>query len=166
MKSPTIRSGAIALAIATFSTLAIIPSTSFAYDKSSYAPINVDKHGIGLQGYDPVAYFNAGQPTKGKAEFQAAFEGVVYRFNSEENRALFISNPAGYAPEFGGFCAMGAALGKKLDVDPKAWHIADGKLYMNYNQDVQKSWLEDVPGNNQKAYSNWETISTQTPKSL
>ena len=61
---------------------------------------------------------------------------------------------------------MGVALEKKLDGDPTAWHIHDGKLYLNVNKDVQKKWLEDVPGNNVKANANWPEIKNKTPKSL
>ena len=166
MKAFNIRSGAIALAIAATSTLAVLPSTSFAFDEQSFAPINVDKHGIGVQGHDPVAYFTVGKPTKGSVDFQAAHDGVVYRFVSAANRDTFAANPAKYAPQFGGFCAMGTRMGKKFDADPNAWHIADGKLYLNLNKDVQKRWLDDVAGNNKIAYENWPKISTQTPKAL
>lgn len=166
MKSSKIRTTSLALAFAAFSSLAVIPATSFAFDEHSYAPINVDKQGIGIQGYDPVAYFTAGAPTQGKAEFQAAHEGVVYRFSSAENRDSFLASPAKYAPEFGGFCAMGARMGKKFDADPNAWHIADGKLYLNLNKNVQKAWSADVAGNNKIAYENWPKIATQKPKSL
>ncbi|AOW11643.1 hypothetical protein LPB72_19265 [Hydrogenophaga crassostreae] len=166
MKSHNVRSGAVSLALAASSALALFPSTSFAFDEQSFAPINVNKQGIGVQGHDPVAYFTAAAPTKGKAEFQAAHEGVVYRFASAANRDTFVANPAKFAPQFGGFCAMGATMGKKFDGDPTAWHIADGKLYLNLNADVQKSWLADVPGNNKIANANWPKIATQTPKSL
>lgn len=166
MKAFNIRSGALALAIAATSTLAMLPSTSFAFDENSYAPINVDKQGVGVQGHDPVAYFTVGAPTLGKPELQAAHEGVVYRFASAANRDLFLANPATYAPQFGGFCAMGAKVGKKLDGDPTAWHIADGKLYLNLNKDIQGAWLKDVPGNNKIAETKWPEIATKTPKSL
>lgn len=166
MKTLNIRSTALAFAIAAGSTLAILPSTSFAFDEHSFAPINVDKQGIGIQGHDPVAYFTVGQPTMGKTEFQAAHDGVVYRFASAANRDAFVANPAKYAPQFGGFCAMGTRMGKKFDSDPAAWHIADGKLFLNLNKDVQKRWLEDVSGNNKIAYENWPTIATKPPKAL
>jgi YHS domain-containing protein len=166
MKTFNIRSTAMALAIAATSSLAILPATSHAFDEQSYAPINVDKRGIGVQGHDPVAYFTVGKPTQGSAEFQAAHEGVVYRFASAANRDLFVANPAKYAPQYGGFCAMGAHMGKKFDGDPKAWHIADGKLYLNLNADVQAAWLKDVPGHNQSADAKWPGIALKTPKSL
>ncbi len=166
MKSPTIRTSVLSLALAAASGLALLPSTSFAFDEQSYAPINVDKRGVGLQGHDPVAYFTVGAPTAGKAEFQAAHEGVVYRFANADNREAFLANPAKYAPQYGGFCAMGAHMGKKFDGDPKAWHIADGKLYLNLNPDVQAAWLKDVPGHKQSADAQWPGIALKTPKSL
>ena len=71
-----------------------------------------------------------------------------------------------YAPQYGGFCAMGAALGKKLDVDPTQFKVVDGKLYLNVNADVFKKWSEDVPGNIVAADANWPSIKDKTPASL
>lgn len=156
------------LAVATTIALgaAIAPVTSFAYDENSTSAVNVDAKGIGLKGHDPVAYFTVGAPTAGKAEYTYKHEGVTYQFASAANRDAFKSAPAKYAPQFGGFCAMGVALEKKLDGDPTAWTIANDKLYLNVNKDVQKKYLEDVAGNNKKAESNWPQLRNKTPKSL
>jgi YHS domain-containing protein len=170
MKSTTLRSRllpisfAISLAIGLGASLA--PSSSFAYDENSTAAVNVDAKGLGLKGYDPVAYFSVGAPTEGKSEFKAAHNGVTYHFASAANRDAFKANPAKYAPQFGGFCAMGVALEKKLDGDPQAWTVADGKLYLNVNKDVEKKYREDVSGNNKKAEQNWPELRNKTPKSL
>jgi hypothetical protein len=50
------------------------------------------------------------------------------------------------------------AMGKTADIDPNAWKIVDGKLYLNYNQEIQAKWLEDVPGYIQKADLNWPGV--------
>ena len=71
-----------------------------------------------------------------------------------------------YAPQFGGFCAMGVVLEKKLDGDPQAWRVVDNKLYLNVNKDIQKKWLEDVPGNISKAGKTWPEIKNKAPKDL
>ena len=103
-----------------------------------------------------------GNPLKGVALVLAA----TLLFASAANRDAFQADPATYAPQSGGFCAMGVALERKLDGDPNAWRVVDGKLYLNVNKDVQKKWLEDVPGNNKKADINWPQIKGKTPKSL
>jgi YHS domain-containing protein len=154
------------MAAAAITTAGLAPSIGYAYDANSTAAINVDAKGVGLQGHDPVAYFTVGAPTKGDAQFTASHAGVTYHFATAANRDAFSANPARYAPQYGGFCAMGVALGKKLDADPKAWHIADGKLYMNLNPDVQKKWLVDVNGHNAKADKAWPGIAAKAPKSL
>lgn len=139
---------------------------SFAYDETSQAAINVDKAGLALHGYDPVAYFTVGKPTKGDAKFTAKHDGATYQFADAANRDLFAKDPAKYAPAFGGFCAMGAALEKKLDGDPSLWRIVDGKLYLNVGEPAQKRWLEDVKGNIGKADANWTRIRDKAPKDL
>jgi YHS domain-containing protein len=139
---------------------------AYAYDETSHSAYNVDAKGVGLHGYDPVAYFTVGKPTVGSDKFQATYEGVSYRFSSAENRQAFLKEPAKYAPAYGGFCAMGASLGKKFDGDPNYWKIVNGKLYVNVNADVDKAWKEDVPNNISKANQNWPEIKEKTPKDL
>ena len=143
-----------------------LPSLSFAYDESSKAAINIDNTGVALRGHDPVAYFTAGKPTAGDKQFSAKHDGATYYFVSAANRSEFEKNPAKFVPAFGGFCAMGAALSKKLDGDPAYWRIVDGKLYLNVGAPAQKRWLEDIPGNLTKANANWPQIRGKAPKEL
>jgi len=119
-----------------------------------------------LHGYDPVAYFTVGKPTQGSATFTAKHGGATYRFASEANLKAFQAKPEMYVPQFGGFCAMGAALGKKLDVDPAQFKIVDGKLYLNVNADVFKKWAENIASNIASANANWPAIKDKAPSSL
>ena len=63
-----------------------------------------------------------------------------------------------YAPEFGGYCAYAVSRGYTADIDPNAWRIVDGRLYLNYSKRVQKLWEEDVPGNIAKGRQNWPGV--------
>lgn len=145
---------------------AVAPGSALAYDTNSTAAINVDQQGVGIHGYDPVAYFTHATASVGQAKFSASHEGVTYHFANAKQRDMFKAEPAKYAPQYGGFCAMGVALGKKLDGDPQAWRVVDGKLYLNVNKEVQKKWLENVPGNLQKAQEEWPGIKDKAPKDL
>jgi YHS domain-containing protein len=120
--------------------------------------LNLDAQGVAIHGYDPVAYFTDGKPVKGSARFSHKVGDATYHFASAGHRDRFAKDPAKYAPQFGGYCAMGTAMGKKLDVDPLAWRIVDGKLYLNLNKDVQKKWLSDVPGHLKQAEAKWAEI--------
>lgn len=152
--------------IASSALFAALPQQALAYDDTSTFELNVDAQGVAIKGHDPVAYFNASQPTKGAMAYTASHRGATYWFASAANRDAFKANPDKYAPQFGGFCAMGVALDKKLDGDPTAWKIVDGKLYLNVSKTVQQKWLEDVPGNLVKANANWPEIKHQAPKDL
>jgi YHS domain-containing protein len=145
---------------------AMAPSAALAYDENSPAAVNVDAKGVALHGYDPVSYFSGSAPKQGKAGITATHDGATYQFASTANRDKFKAEPAKYAPQYGGFCAMGVALGKKLDVEPAAYRVVDGKLYLNVNKDVQKRWLDDVPGNITQAEKSWPGLKDKTPKSL
>ncbi len=124
------------------------------------SPVNLDENGVILRGYDVVAYHTQQAAVPGSPQFTATHEGAIFRFASRENRDAFHASPARFAPKYGGYCAMGVALGKKLDVDPEAFRVVDGKLYLNLNRDVQKEWLKDVPGNVVKAERNWSKVKT------
>lgn len=155
-----------AAALALALSAGALTAPAFAYDEGSKAAINVDKDGVAIRGYDPVAYFTIGKPTKGDAKFTAKHEGATYHFASAENRDLFAKEPAKYAPQFGGFCAMGTVFEKKIDGDPALWRVVDGKLYLNVNEQVAKRWQEDIPGNITKAGGNWPKIKDKAPKDL
>lgn len=139
-----------------------ISSMSFAADVG----INANQNDLAIGGYDAVSYFKKGKPSKGKGKYTATHKGAIYHFTSTSNRDLFKASPEKYAPQFGGYCAMGVALNKKLDVDPYAWRIVDNKLYLNLNKDVQKKWASDIDGNLQSAYRNWNGIRTVSAEVL
>ncbi|BCO17893.1 hypothetical protein LHL20_07845 [Alteromonas sp. McT4-15] len=124
--------------------------------------VNVEQNDVAIHGYDPVAYFVSNKAVEGSAQYTATHDGAIYRFSSAKNRDLFKSNTDKYAPQFGGYCAMGVALNKKLDVDPSAFLIKGDKLYLNLNKQVQKKWMEDIPGNLKTAYRVWDGIETLT----
>ena len=66
-------------------------------------PINTDKRGWAIKGYDTVAYFTQGKPLKGSVEFAYQWMGVEWHFASAEHLDLFQSNPEKYAPQYGGY---------------------------------------------------------------
>lgn len=162
---PSRRSFIVLLSAAALAA-AFAPDAARAYDENSPAAINIDAKGIALRGVDPVSYFEGNAPVQGKPNFSATHDGATYYFASAANRDKFKAQPARYAPQFGGFCAMGVALGKKLDVDPNAYRVVDGKLYLNVNKDVQKRWLDDVPGNIATAEKSWPALKDKVPKGL
>lgn len=111
-----------------------------------------------LGGYDPVAYFKLDKPVKGNAQFTHAYNGVQWQFAHAAHRDLFVSNPDAYAPQYGGYCAWAVAEGSTASGDPLFWKIVDGKLYLNYDAEVQKRWEKDIPGFIAKADKNWPSV--------
>ena len=111
-----------------------------------------------IRGYDPVAYFTIGAPTRGSNEFSASWQGASYRFASAENLARFEADPEAYAPQYGGYCAYAVSKGATAGTVPEAWTIVDGKLYLNYSLSVKQRWSKDIPGNIKAANSNWPSV--------
>ena len=138
--------------IATVTSGILLSSLSFA------SSVNIGTNDVAIHGYDPVAYFTKEMGVEGAAKYTATHNGAIYRFSSAQNRDLFNADADKYAPQFGGYCAMGVVLNKKLDVDPQAFYIQEGKLYLNLNKDVQKKWLTDVPTHVKSADRIWAGI--------
>ena len=127
----------------------------------SKSPVNIDAAGVAIKGYDPIAYFTVGAPTQGVAQFAAVHEGATFHFATAENKALFDKEPARYAPQYGGYCAFAAAKGSKAEIDPTQWKVVEGKLYLNYNAAVSKTWSSDIPGFIKTADANWPTLKSK-----
>src|ERR1700758_5143923 len=124
----------------------------------STLPINVDAHGQALSGYDPVAYFEDGRPTRGVENISASYRGARYLFASEAHRKLFLENPQKYVPEYGGFCAVGTSFGEKVDVDPKTGKVVNGKLYVNNGPKALEIFDHDTQNTISRANQNWPTV--------
>jgi YHS domain-containing protein len=129
-----------------------------AHVASAQSLINVNKSGLAIKGYDPVAYFTSNAAVKGDPKFTATYEGATYQFSSEENKNLFEANPGKYAPQFGGFCAWAVSQGYTASIDPNAFQIVDGRLLLQYSLGVRKDFSKDTSGNLKKADANWPGI--------
>ena len=114
--------------------------------------------GAAVSSYDPVAYFTDGKPIEGRPDLTYQWEGVTWHFATPAHLEQFKADPAKYAPQFGGYCAWAVSQGYSAPADPQAWKIVDGRLYLNYNLDVKKTWEQDVPGNIAKGEGNWPGV--------
>lgn len=113
---------------------------------------------VALSGYDTVAYFTVGKPTKGDPAIKSSYNGATWYFSSQDNRKAFDANPEKFVPQFGGYCAYAVSQGHTASADPNAWKIVDGKLYVNYSPEVGRIWQKDIPGYISKAKANWPKV--------
>lgn len=89
---------------------------------------------VAIKGYDPVAYFVENKAVEGSAAYSHRWLGAEWHFASAKNRDLFIADPGKFAPQYGGYCADGVSFGTvTTNIDPNAWRIIDGKLYLSYD---------------------------------
>ena len=120
--------------------------------------INADANDVALHGFDAVSYFTEDKPVEGSFEYTATYKNAIFKFSSAANRDAFRADPDRYAPQYGGYCAFGTKVEKKFDIDPNAWRVENGKLYLNKDKNVQRIWVKDVPGNIQEANVAWPKI--------
>jgi YHS domain-containing protein len=159
---------------ATCASIALLTTDRHALAQQQAAPTPTDvrapsastspastKSAPAIRGYDPVAYFTDGKAIAGNSAWQVSHDGETYQFASAASRDAFVAAPKRYAPQYGGYCAYGATRGYKAAVDPTAFKIVDGKLYLNYSEKVQTLWSKDVAGNIKLADEKWpETAKT------
>jgi YHS domain-containing protein len=121
--------------------------------------------GVAIMGYDTVAYFTQGKATKGSEDFAYDWLGTPWYFANAEHRDMFAADPEKYAPQFGGYCAMGVGVDGHAaeNIDPEtAWRIIDGKLYFVYDA----TYVEELDGPAReellaKAEANWPAAQAQ-----
>lgn len=142
---------------ALFASVALfLAGQAFAID-----PVFSTKDGA-IRGYDPVAYFTEHKAVKGKKNISYEWQGATWHFASEAHREAFKQSPESYAPQYGGYCAYGVAQGYTPEIDPHAFQVHEGKLYLNLSKVVLKRWREDIPGYIRDANQNWPELKAGT----
>jgi YHS domain-containing protein len=154
-----VKISAVAIATAIALGLTGVAAPAFAV-KQTGGEYNTLHAGLGAKGYDVVSYFTVGKPVAGSDRYTTEHGGVKWQFSTAENLATFKSDPTKYAPQYGGFCAWGASVGKLFDVDPvNGWKIVDGKLYLNFNGDINATFSKDPASFIAKANQNWPSLN-------
>lgn len=111
-----------------------------------------------ILGYDTVAYFTDGKPVKGSDSFVAVWMGAKWKFASQTHLDLFKATPEKYAPQYGGYCAYGVAIDNLVSIEPDKFKVIDGKLYLNYDANVQQKWLKNPVGYIKTADSKFQSL--------
>ena len=116
---------------------------------------------LSISGYDPVAYFTDGKPVQGKSEIEYLWHKLRWRFANEAHRNLFAKEPDRYTPQYDGYCALGVSAGEeghKDTVDPEAWAIVDGKLYLTHMSQGMADWRQNPADYIKLADANWGAV--------
>tara|TARA_B110000114_G_C14823178_1_gene289564 strand:- start:7 stop:372 length:366 start_codon:yes stop_codon:yes gene_type:complete len=119
---------------------------------------------LAVQGYDLISYFKENKSQKGDSSWKSSHNGLIYFFSSEANKLMFDENPVEYLPQFSEWCpyTMGQK-NKKVEINPEAYSIGNGKLYLfyrSYFNDTLEKWNENNDLLRIAAESNWsKTIS-------
>ena len=101
---------------------------------------------LAVGGYDVVAYFTESKPVQGKSQYTFEYMNADWHFSNAENLVLFKAEPEKFAPQYGGYCAWAVSQGYTAKGNPRIWWIEDGKLYLNYDDEVRATWEKDIPG--------------------
>jgi YHS domain-containing protein len=156
------RGSALAVSVVVLGLFVAMANFASAGPDTPIPPVNASE-GIGLKGYDPVAYFTNGAATRGSEKHSYLWKGVTYRFASAENLRQFKADPAKYLPQYGGYCAYAMSHNRIADSDPSRWAIVNGKLYLNNGLVAEKLWSLNENGNILSADRNWPRYPKKAP---
>lgn len=113
---------------------------------------------VAIKGFDPVAYFTDDKAVEGSPRYTHRWLGAEWHFASARNRDLFIADPGKYAPQYGGYCADGVSFGTvTTNIDPRAWRIIEGKLYLSYDPGAAEG-LETKPNKVVDSQKHWSEV--------
>ncbi|WP_271952211.1 YHS domain-containing (seleno)protein [Ruegeria faecimaris] len=121
--------------------------------------INARPGGLAVKGYDVVAYFTEERAIEGSEDYEHEWRGIRWRFSTPKHLAVFQDSPESYAPRYGGFCSGGMALGNRAPIDPEAFAVIDGKLYLNFSKAVASEFVANSDDKIEQANANWETMN-------
>ena len=127
------------------------------------AEVNTGYFGnVAIMGYDPVAYFTMNDAVKGSEDHAFEWLGGTWLFASEEHRQAFTARPIKYAPQYGGLCSLGVAYGEVTrNIDPEAWSIINGKLYLNFSKGASADFGEDSANLIARADERWPKVKAK-----
>ena len=128
------------------------------------AQSNLSKNNVAVSGFDVVSY-HKNKAIEGNVNYKVNHKGAVYLFDNEVHKSTFEANPEKFIPQYGGWCAYAMGNnGKKVVINPEAFTIEDGKLYLFYKTlftDTREKWMENTSILKPKADLNWKKIKTQ-----
>jgi YHS domain-containing protein len=122
--------------------LALLLAAAAGADGNPQFP-NLDRDGVILDGYDPVAFFTDGEPVRGLESIRSSYRGAIYQFASAEHKALFDADPAKYEPQFGAWCAYAVSQGRTAPIQIETWSIVEGRLVLQHNAKAVALWERD-----------------------
>jgi YHS domain-containing protein len=128
--------------------------------------LNLDKNGVILDGYDPVAFFTDNKPMLGSDAFQSTYGGAVYHFASADHKAMFDKEPAKYEPQFGAFCAYAVSVGRTAAIDVSTFSIVNGRLVVQHNARAVGLWNKDPQANLKLADKYWPAVAKNGGKQI
>ena len=128
--------------------------------------VNIDRNGVIIDGYDPVAFFTENKPVKGNPQINTKYNHATYYFSTDENRRTFEQHPSKYEPQFGGFCAYAVSLGRTAPIDVHTFSIVEGRLVIQHNEKAVKGWEQDPVGNLHKADKYWPRVVANNGKQI
>lgn len=119
--------------------------------------------GVAIMGYDTVAYFTEGKAVKGSEEFSYEWLGTPWHFANKKHQEMFMSEPTKYAPQYGGYCAGEVALNESVtvNVDPEAFKIIDGKLYLIYDEGNAAAFADNADDLIPKGDAKWPVVEAK-----
>ncbi|MDA1052388.1 MAG: YHS domain-containing protein [Planctomycetota bacterium] len=94
-----------------------------------------------LEGYCSVCISAMNKWVRGKAEYQTTHDGKTYYFPSEQQKEMFLADPAKYVPALGGDCTVCLAkMGKRVPGNIRHAALHQHRLFLFPSEDQKKEF--------------------------
>jgi hypothetical protein len=120
--------------------------------------------GLAIDGVDPVAYFTDAQPLIGKPEFEFRYEGVIWRFRNDGNKAAFARSPDVYMPRYGGYDPVAVARGIAVAGNPLLWEVSGQRLYLFFSAAARAQFTANKDKIIAEAETHWPAVVSTLPQ--
>lgn len=93
---------------------------------------------VALEGYCPVCIIDMKRWVRGTSEHQVKYDGITYLFPGQEQKNMFLANPAKYVPALGGDCTVCLhKMGKRTPGNIRYASLYENRLFL-FPSDEQK----------------------------
>jgi hypothetical protein len=156
MTKPTWRELLLLLGLAGVALVLLNHNVVRAQQSGKPAVFTQFKSKLALDGHDAVAYLTNSRRRAPSTPSPERCNRAVRHAETKPRPSRRASQA--YAHRSTAATAPGGTGGLYRQGEPSHWRIVDGKLYLNYNASVQKSWEKNIPGHIAKGDQNWPVV--------
>ncbi len=100
------------------------------------------KNSVALEGYCPVCVIKIKKWVRGNPHYAATYDGKTYYFPGEDQKQMFLADPAKYVPALGGDCTVCYAnMGQRVPGNIRHASLYNNRLFLFRTADQKREFV-------------------------